>query len=116
MLKRGTFHFTSGDMPNPIIFKTCGFFVDPLSHLTHWAQLVRFRFFENDRPSELCFDFDFERTDWEFPLSKHEGPSLNETIGILMRAENKWEKVNFLPKKETVRQGLRLVISGTSPS
>ncbi|MCM2344418.1 MAG: hypothetical protein NDJ24_07650 [Alphaproteobacteria bacterium] len=47
---------------------------------------------------------------------RHQGPSLNETIGILMRAGNKWERVNFLPKRDTVRQSLKLVMAGTSPS
>lgn len=111
LFQRGTFQFTSGALPEPITFKACGFFVDPLNKMTWWAQLVRFRFFENDKQSELCFDSDFERTDWNSPLNARPGPSLNDMINIMMRTDNKWERVNFLPPRKEVRQALRLVQS-----
>lgn len=72
--------------------------------------LARFRFFDSDRPSEMCLHFDFQRTDWENPLHRRAGPSLNEMIRILNASGDSWAKINFLPPRDRVRRDLKLVV------
>ncbi len=110
LFQRGVQKLGSSEMPEPIAFKICGFFVDPETSFTWWAVLARFRFAENNKPSQLHFDHDFARTDWNVAQGPARiGPSLNDMINILLRAENKWEQVNFLPKRKEVLRSMHLV-------
>lgn len=99
LLKRGTFDMKSQkDLPNPIIFEGLGRFVDPETKLT-WNEeiLVRFRFMNNDSPSEMCLHGDFNREDRINPINKRSGPSLNQVISLMFGAEQNWTKINFIP-------------------
>ncbi|HEY0901654.1 MAG TPA: hypothetical protein VGD95_05975 [Micavibrio sp.] len=99
LLKRGTFEMkTRADLPNPIMLEAQGRYIDPLSKLTwHEEQLARFRFFENESPSEMCLHGDFNREDRRHPLNKRPGPTLNQVITLMYAAGHNWNKINFIP-------------------
>ena len=106
LFKRGMHDLIVKGLPNPIIFEVLGTFVDPQTRLT-WKeeQLARFRFFDNEAPSELCLHGDFTREDRINPQNKRTGPSLNQVVTLMYSAGHNWTKINFLPDR---RQTLKL--------
>ena len=97
-LKRGTFDTKSKkDLPNPIILEAQGRFIDPQTGLT-WneEQFARFRFMDNEAPSELSLHADFSREDRINPINKRPGPSLNQVITLMFNAGHNWSKINFI--------------------
>ncbi len=99
LLKRGTFRMiTLPDLPNPITLEAQGRYTDPETGLI-WneEQFVRFRFMDNNQPSEMCLHGDFSREDRVIPLNSRPGPSLNQVITLMFAAGQNWNNINFIP-------------------
>lgn len=107
LFKRGQHKLMIKDIPNPIVFEALGRFVDPETGQT-WneEQLVRFRFFNSDSPSEMCLHGDFHREDRINPQNRRIGPSLDQVITLMFAAGHNWSRINFLPER---RETMKLV-------
>lgn len=111
LFRRGALQMSEGQLPDPIQLKVTGRYRDSEASMDWYDEtLARFRFFDSDKPSEMCLHFDFQRTDWENPLHRRQGPSLNDMIRILNASGDSWAKINFLPPRDQVRRDLKLVV------
>ena len=111
LFQRGENDFPFGKFPEPIVFKAWGRYRNPLNKLEFAVMSVRLRFFHADERSELCFDDDFCRTDWDTPFNRAAGPTIKDFIQILERAGSCWGDMNFTALKDRTPQHnhLRLV-------
>lgn len=111
LFQRGENNFPFGILPEPIVFKGWGRYRNPDNQLEFAVMSVRLRFFHEQNPSELCFDGDFCRTDWDQPLNRSAGPKIHDFIHALEQAGDLWRMVNFTALKDrTPRHNqLRLV-------
>jgi hypothetical protein len=72
---------------------------------------IRLRFALADSASELCFDDDFCRTDWDAPLNRVNGPRIKDFIRVLEKAGNDWKELAFttVPHRSKKHASLSLV-------
>lgn len=59
--------------------------------------LRRLSFFDQENPSILCFDDNFNSYEDNIPHSRHNGPSRKEFIAALEKAGDDWRKLSFVP-------------------
>lgn len=99
LFQRGEHDFPFGRFPDPIVFKAWGRYRNPLNNLEFAVMSIRLRFFQEASASELCFDDDFCRTDWETPFSRVSGPPIRDFINALERAGTNWNEMSFTTLK-----------------
>lgn len=110
LFQRGMKIFSFGPMNDPIVFKAWGTYRDPDARKEYAVMSVRLRFFRVNDPSELCFDDDFCRTDWESPGNRTYGPKIQEFIRALERAGSNWHDLAFTTPSPRFRQKPRLTL------
>lgn len=115
LFQRGMKMFSFGPMNDPIIFKAWGTYRDPVDRMEFAVMSVRMRFFQVHGPSELCFDDDFCRTDWDSPGNRTPGPTIHEFIRTLERAGSDWNDLAFTTLRPQFRPKPRLTIVPKEP-
>jgi hypothetical protein len=110
LFQRGERNFTFGAFPDPIIFKAWGSYVEPLNKMEFAVMSVRMRFGWEKAASELCFDDDFCRTDWDAPRNRAQGPRIHDFIRILEMAGDDWRALAFTTLRDRSKKHASLTL------
>lgn len=110
LFQRGERNYSFGLFPDPIVFKVWGSYREPLNKMEFAVMSIRMRFALEDSESELCFDDDFCRTDWDAPLNRVSGPRIKDFIHILERAGYDWKELAFTTLQRRSKQHAALTI------
>ncbi|WP_435641458.1 hypothetical protein [Micavibrio aeruginosavorus] len=98
-------------LPSPITFRVDGITYEPKTRLHFAVHMLRMRFFESYKTSELCFDFNFNREDWANPHSCYTGPTATDFIKLLEKAGTHWHNLfQYMPDEVKVARPNHLKI------
>ena len=95
MFQREVMTLSSGQtLPTPLVFKIGGLTYEPSTRLNFYVQMLRIRFFQTGQASELSFDFNYCREDWnELTSGPYAGPEAFEFIRMLEKGGSSWNNM-----------------------